>query len=161
MHFGNATHNISAISSRGQSYSSGCDQKTLTKPLKRAWDLSHTICVSIWWHKGALLWKYSNPEHTQADVMRYGNYRCNFNTLKPRQNGRRFPDDIFKCIFSNENVWISIKISLKFVPKGPIDNFPALVQIMAWRRPGDKPWSEPMMISLLTHICVTRPQWVN
>ena len=25
-------------------------------------------------------------------------------------------DDIFKCIFLNENVWISIKISLKFVP---------------------------------------------
>ena len=36
-----------------------------------------------------------------------------------------------------------------------------LVQIMAWRRPGDKPLSEPMMFNLLTHICVTRPQWVN
>ena len=32
---------------------------------------------------------------------------------------------------------------------------------MAWRRSGDKPLSEPMMVSLLTHICVTRPQWVN
>ena len=40
-------------------------------------------------------------------------------------------------------------------------NIPALVQIMAWRRPGDKPLSEPMMVSLLTHICVTRPQWVK
>ena len=69
--------------------------------------------------------------------------------------------DIFKWIFLNENVWISIEVSLKFVPKGPINNIPALVQIMAWRRPGDKPLSEPMMISLLTHICVTRPQWVN
>ena len=48
-------------------------------------------------------------------------------------------DDIFKCIFLNENVWISIKISLKFVPKGLINNIPALVQIMAWRRVGDKP----------------------
>ena len=38
-----------------------------------------------------------------------------------------FADDIFKCIFLNENVWISIKISLKFVPKGPIDNILALV----------------------------------
>ena len=38
---------------------------------------------------------------------------------------------------------------------------PALVQIMAWRRPGDKPLSEPMMVSLPTHICVTRPQWVK
>ena len=32
---------------------------------------------------------------------------------------------------------------MKFVPKGPINNIPALVQIMAWRRPGDKPLSEP------------------
>ena len=50
---------------------------------------------------------------------------------------------------------------MKFVPKGPINIIPALVQIMAWRRPGDKPLSEPMMVSLTTHICVTRPQWVN
>ena len=83
------------------------------------------------------------------------------NTWRPRQNGRHFPDDIFKCIFFNENVWILLKISLKFVPKGPINKIPALVQIMAWRRPGDKPLSEPMMVSLLTHKCVTRPQWVN
>ena len=47
------------------------------------------------------------------------------------------------------------------MPKGPIDNIPALVQIMAWRRPGDKPLFEPIMVGLLTHICVTRPQWVN
>ena len=84
-----------------------------------------------------------------------------FNTLRPRQNGRRFADDTLKRIFLNENVRISIKISLKFVPTGPINNNPALVQIMAWRRSGDKPLSEPMIVSLLTHICVTRPQWVN
>ena len=83
------------------------------------------------------------------------------NTLRPGQNGRRFADDTFKRIFLNENVRISIKISLKFVPKGPINNNPSLVQIMAWRRSGDKPLSEPMMVSLLTHICVTRPQWVK
>ena len=83
------------------------------------------------------------------------------NTVRPRQNGRHFPDDIFKCIFLNENMWISIKFSLKFVSKGPINNIPALVQIMVWRRPGDKPLSEPTLVSLLTHICVTRPQWVN
>ena len=83
------------------------------------------------------------------------------NTLRPRQNGRHFADDIFKCIFLNENVSIAIKISLKFVPKGPIKNIPALVQVMAWRRSGDKPLSEPMMVSLPTHICVTRPQWVK
>ena len=84
-----------------------------------------------------------------------------FNRLRPRQNGRHFADDTFNRIFVNENVRISIKFSLKFVPKGPIHNIPALVQIMVWCRPGDKPLSEPMMVSLLTHICVTRPQWVN
>ena len=83
------------------------------------------------------------------------------NTLRPRQNGRHFPDDIFKRIFLNQNVQIQINISLKFVPKCPINNIPALVQIMAWRRPIDKPLSEPMMVSFPTHICVTRPQWVN
>ena len=84
-----------------------------------------------------------------------------FNTLRPRQDGRHFPDDIFKPLFLNKNAWILIKISLKFVPKGPIDNIPALVQIMAWHRPGDRPLSEPRMVSLPKHICVTRPQWVN
>ena len=68
---------------------------------------------------------------------------------------------IFWSIFLNENVWKPIKISLKFVPKGPINNIPALVQIMAWRRSGDKPLSKPMMVRLPTQIFVTRPQWVK
>ena len=72
-----------------------------------------------------------------------------FNTLRPKQNGRPFPDDIFNCIILNENVWISNDISLKFVPKGQIYNIPALVQIMAWRRPGDKPLSDTMKLLIL------------
>ena len=79
---------------------------------------------------------------------------CLINTLRPRQLGRHFLDDIFKYIFLNDNLWILIKISLKFVPEGTINNIPALVQIMAWRRLGDKPFSEPMMARLPTHICV-------
>ena len=81
-----------------------------------------------------------------------------FNTLRPSQDGCRFADYTFKYIFLNENVMILAKISLKFVRKGPINDIPALVQIMAWRRPGDKPLSEPMMVTLQTHICITRPQ---
>ena len=50
------------------------------------------------------------------------------NAMRPKQNDRHFPDDIFKWIFVNENAQISIKISLKFVPRGPINNIPALVQ---------------------------------
>ena len=80
------------------------------------------------------------------------------NTLRPRQNGRLFADDIFKYISVNENVWISIEMSLKFVPKGAISNIPALVQKMAWRRQTII-WTQ-MTISL-TDICATRPQWVN
>ena len=59
------------------------------------------------------------------------------NTLRPGQDGRHF---------GNENILISITISLKFVLNGPINNMPALVYIMAWRRPGDKPLHEPMMV---------------
>ena len=81
-----------------------------------------------------------------------------FNTLRSRQNGRHFADDKFKRIFLNQNVRNSINISLKFVPKGRIYNITSLVQIIACRRPGDKPLSEPMMVRLPTHICVTRPQ---
>ena len=78
------------------------------------------------------------------------------NSLRPRQNGRLFADNTFKGIFLNKNIIISTKNSLKFVPKILINNIPALVLIMAWRRPGDKPLFEPMLVKSLTHICVTR-----
>ena len=83
-----------------------------------------------------------------------------FNILRPRQKGWHFPD-IFKWIFLNENIWISLNISLKFVPKDPINNITVLVQITTWCWPGDKPLSEPMMVSLLTHICFAQPHWVK
>ena len=83
------------------------------------------------------------------------------NTLRPRQDGCHFPDDTFKLIFVNENIWISITISLKFVPRASINNISALVQILAWHQPGNKPSSEPMMVSLLLHIRITQPQWVE
>ena len=56
-----------------------------------------------------------------------------------------FTDKIFTFIFLNENIWILIQFSLKFLPKGPIDNKLALVQVMAWHRTGDKPLPEPML----------------
>ena len=56
--------------------------------------------------------------------------------------------------FLNENAWISLKISLKFVSQVTINNIPASVQIMGWLQPGERPLSEPMMASLLMHICV-------
>ena len=61
-----------------------------------------------------------------------------FNPLRPRQNGRHSADDTLNRIFLNENIRISIKISLKFIPNGSINNNPALVQILTWRRSGNK-----------------------
>ena len=83
------------------------------------------------------------------------------NTLRPGQDGRHFANDSFTCIFVNENCCILIEFSLKYVCKGPIDNNQALVKILAWRRSGDKPLSEPMMGKFGAHICVSRPQWVK
>ena len=81
--------------------------------------------------------------------------------MRPRQNVCQFADDSFECIFLNETIWLSMKIPVMFVPMDSINNIPGLVQILAWRRPGDKPLSEPMMFRLSTHICVTQPQWVK
>ena len=70
-------------------------------------------------------------------------------------------DAILKYIFFNENIHISIQILQKLPLKSPIDNISAFVQLMTLRRPGAKPSFEPMVFSLLTHICVTRPQWAT
>ena len=119
---------------------------------------SRECCVEI----GDAGWKQNNA-NKYCETLNVNSLHINtlrqiwVNTLRPRQDGRHYPDDIF----NQENAGILLKISLKFVPKVRINNIPALVQIMAWRRSGDKPLSEPMLVSLLTHICVTRPQWVK
>ena len=95
------------------------------------------------------------PWHHSTDILSFSKI---INRLRPEKCC--FAGDIFKCIFFNENAWISIKISLKFVLKGPINNIPSLVQIMAWRRPGDKPLTELMKVILPMHTCITWPQWV-
>ena len=109
--------------------------------LQRRWEVRNPLISMLW----------------QVPLLTPGGYHSQGHS----QNGRHFSDDIFICIFLNENVWISIKYSLKFVPKVRINNIPALVQIMAWRWPGDKPLSEPMMVRFPAHICITWPQWVN
>ena len=81
---------------------------------------SHRLCNGIW--------KYVCLTHLPLDKM-----------------AAIVVDDIFKCVFLNENDRIPIQISLKFVPRSPIDNKPALVQVIAWRRAGDKPLPEPML----------------
>ena len=112
-------------------------------------------------YRGQIILLTTGQNGTVSIFNAIGSCIWEINTLRPRQNGRHFSDNIFNCIFLNENVWISNDISLKFVPKCQINNITVLVQIMAWRRPGKKLLSETMMVSLLTHLCVTRPQWVN
>ena len=46
--------------------------------------------------------------------------------MRPRQNGRHFAQDIFICISFDENVGISILISLKIVPKDPVNDIPII-----------------------------------
>ena len=76
-------------------------------------------------------------------------------TLRLRQYGCHF-----KCLFLNENVWILTKNSLKFVPKGKLNNIPALVQIRAWHRPGAKPLSDPWW--LYAYMChAVSMSWLN
>ena len=70
-------------------------------------------------------------------------------------------DNIFKYIFVNEKFCILIKISLMFVPKGPIDDNPALVQIIARRRIGDKPLSEPMLTHRHTYAALRGDEFNN
>ena len=89
--------------------------------------------------------KCALPSYTACTNTLVPHPNTKINSSPPGQNGRHFTDDIFRCVFVTEKFCILIKISLKFVPRGPNDNNPALVKIMAWRGIGDKPLSEPML----------------
>ena len=104
-----------------------------------SWQLLIFRGVDVSWYV-VMMFRHGNEQDQATQTI------TSVNTLRSRQNGRHFADDLFKYIFLNENMWISIKISLKFVPKVPINNISVLVQVMAWRRSGDKPLSEPMLV---------------
>ena len=87
---------------------------------------------------------YISAQHIEAE------------TKWPPFSGRHF-----QIHFRKENVWMSIQMSLKFLPKVPINNIPALFQIMAWSLPGVKPLFGTMTVRLATHVCVSRPQCVK
>ena len=94
-----------------------------------------------WLHWKLSTWQGVNQSaqgtlHFSVDILTH---------IPPGQNGRHFTNDIFRCIFKNEKFCIFIQISLKFVPKGPIDINPVLVLLMAWCQIGNKPLSEPML----------------
>ena len=83
------------------------------------------------------------------------------NTLRQKQNECHFADDIFKCIFFNENDWISLRFHLSLFLRVHLTIFQHWFRYNGLAPWGDKPLSEPMMVSLPTHICVTWPQWVK
>ena len=79
--------------------------------LDRIFTKHHSVWYSMVRHQHFLR-KPHNPK--QNDSLLY--------TLRLGQNGHHFVDNIFKCVCFNEDFWLSIKVSLRFVPKGPIDN---------------------------------------
>ena len=115
--------------------------------------------VLMAWHNTCRCQAISCTNHDSVHWCIYITKHLNLSL--PGRNGHHFADDIFRCILVNEKFYILINISLNFVPKGPIDNNPALVEIMAWCRPGDKPLSEPMMVNLLMSIYIIWPQWIK
>ena len=136
--------------------------KTLGTPLLTHWSY-YSLAINHRYH--TLSWDLGCHKSLISAVRSKFDQRVEstavFNTLKPTQNCRHSAD-ILKCIFLNDSVWIPLKTSLKFVPEVRINNIPSLVQIMAWRRPGDKLLSALRMLGLLKHICdPRRPQWFN
>ena len=84
----------------------------------------HDVCIMM---TLSFQWSVSNHNlnHCRLIISLLNVGTMYFNTLRLRRNGRHFTDDIFKCISLNENIWIPIKISLKFVPKSLINNISA------------------------------------
>ena len=82
------------------------------------------------------------------------------NTFRLTQNGCHFADNIFKWTLLNVNALFWFKFQWNSFAKGLDGNKRSLVQIMAWRRAGNNPLSEPVM-ALFTDAYVTRPWWVN
>ena len=115
-------------------------------------------CITMWWNTT----QFAQSSWIITEIWSHDH------SLSLTHWGRDKMDASFLTTFSNAfswmkiNIWNSIEISLKFIPKGPINNIPALVQKVAWLLlyVGYKPLSEPMFISL-THICVNRSQWVK
>ena len=104
-----------------------------------------------------MLWIFEAPQVRQVIMQMFALITCLpsnsthlidqvvINSSPPGQNGHHFEENISRGIFMNEHLCILIRISLMFVPQGPIDNKSVLVQVMAWHQTGDKPVPEPML----------------
>ena len=101
---------------------------TFTKIMQIGWGHHvNFLCLK----KSAITFIEGCTSHTwYKPLFRIMKHRAEFNTLRPRQNGRHFADEIFKYFF------FYFQISMKNASKDPINLNPALIQIMAWRRWG-------------------------
>ena len=69
--------------------------------------------------------------------------------------------DILRTTHSNGFTWNTVFISLNFFPKGPIENMSALVQVMAWRQTGHKPYLDWLWLSSFTYVCHLGPVFIS
>ena len=114
--------------------------------IRQSWDCFIVPMNFLYWYYIFFVLNWPLVVETSKQIFTKHNLNHhNINTLRPRQNGHHFADDIFKYIFLNEDVRISVNISLKFAPMGQIKNISVMV-----RRLGDKPSSEEIIFSLLT-----------
>ena len=79
------------------------------------------------------------------------------NTFGWRKSWHQSADEILKCFFINEKYHIFIQISLRFIPKGPINNMPSMVQIMPWRHSDDNQLSDDSVVYWYIYIWNTQP----
>ena len=129
-------------------YISRISQSTFRLWLKRQ-RISTRLCWAVLYRFGCIdIFGKKNKRFNKEmydTIMNVSRHNSIITTLLPRQSGPYFHDDIFKCVFLNENVWISIENSPNFVAEGPINNITVLFQIMAWRLTGAKALFESLM----------------
>ena len=80
---------------------------------------------------------------------RHHHHNCVIPKAECQVPSTHFPLDKMAAISQTKKFCILIKISQKFVPKGPTDNNPAMAQTMAWCQIGTKPSSEPMLTQFI------------
>ena len=129
------------------------------RPVTWSFDVFFELCLNKWLSKQSWCWWFKTASRSlwhHCNVIQEGGLMLHCATgvtdggawvkiSPPGQNGCHFADNIFRCIFVSEKSCILMKISLKFVSKCPIDNKWTLLQVMAWRRIGDKPFPELML----------------
>ena len=138
--------------------------------LPQMWFLVLCIFARFFWRARETLVKwfrcfYFHPYTVHPPSISYQfctlNYGPFCNTLRPKRNVCHFTDSILKCVFLDKTYEFRLRHHWSLFIRIQLTITPALVQIMAWRRPGNKPLSETFVVSSLAHICVAQPQWVN